>query len=245
MASALCESLLGSSTPMSMQHSLLSQLQVRFLKVDQGLQISSPQTQRQAHKLMNRLEELVNEFIKKGDLSDKEMERLMKYSAELEVFERRFAEIMDVQSISPIDLNRYLFTDEALQPNFKYNARLPELGEVKVTFSKDVVGLFNQPDGFFRKTMFPLIFRGVVYKTAQDGIKAFTGGLGGILKESEGVEYRLMELKKLGVEGRILIVSTSTGELHFYKYISNHNRIDYVAKEDALQHFLNQYQERD
>ncbi|MCO5113135.1 MAG: hypothetical protein M9899_03060 [Bdellovibrionaceae bacterium] len=216
------------------------EMQIRFLKIEQGLQTAGPQTQRQVQKLMNRLEELVNEFIKKGDLNDKDMERLMKYTTEIDAFEKKFAELVDINMVPVTELHRYLFTTEPLFPQLTYNSVIPELGPVRVTFSKEVADLFNQTDSIYRKSVFPLIFRGLVKKQGQNGIKAFTGGHA-VEKEINGVVYKLMELKKLGNEGRIILISTSTGELHFYKFIGNHHRIDYLAKEDFIKNFLNNH----
>ncbi len=142
--------------------------------------------------------------------------------------------------ISPTDLHRYLFTDEQLFPQLTYNAVIPELGPVRVTFSKEIADLFNQTGSVYRKSLFPLVFHGLAKKQGQNGIKAFTGGHT-LEKEVNGVVYKLMELKKLGNESRIIIISTSTGELHFYKFIGNHHRIDYLAKEDFIKNFLNNH----
>lgn len=236
---ALSTPLTASETMPSVEHPLLADLEIRFLRVEEGLKITSPQTQRQAHKLMQKIEVLVNDFIKRGDLSDKDMEKLVQYNAELSVFEKRFNEMIDIDMIGPTDLRRYMFTEEHLHPAITYHAELPELGPVRITFSKEVAELFNQTGEPPRKVIFPLIFRGLVGKAQQQGIKLFSGGKTGIQKEYNGILYRLMEIKKLGTENRILIISSANGDLHFYRHINNHNRIDFIAKDDHLQNYFN------
>lgn len=225
-----------SLSPMS---SLMAQLEGRLAKLNHVVSMGSPQSQRQAQKLGRRLTTLIVGFVETGDISDANLEKLMALNVELDKFERRFLDPEIVKFLSPRDLSRYLYTEEPITPNFEYNADLPGLGEVAVEFSKEVAELFSKVGGF-RDSLFPIIFNGMVGKVGQDGLKGFTGEHN--TKIVGEVIYTLVELKNIGAGGyRIIAVNSSDGKLVFYKFISNHHRVEYVAKGDFLNSFLRSY----
>ncbi len=214
---------------------LMAQIGARTARLEQALLLTSPQTKRQFSKLAKEIDSLIKNFTETGNITDTNLQKLMALTERLEALEGKFLSIEHAALMSPQDLRRYLYTEEPLNPNTTYRASLPGFGEVAVQFSKEVAKVFNQP-GPIRNLGFPIIFNGLVGKTGKDGIKELTGEHN--RKAKDDIEYRLVELKNIGSDYRILIVHTSEGILHFYKYIGNHHRVDYIAKGDFLGSFL-------
>jgi hypothetical protein len=216
--------------------SLQDQLQGRVLRVLKLLEFTDKQTQRQVRKKMEQLTRLLEVFVNEGDLSDKQMTQFMDLSLELGRTEERLADLEAYFQMDPANLHRVLLTGEDLIADFAYHADLPNLGETKIYFTQSLAEIFNR-NGVHREVVFPQLFRGMVSRQGADGLKGFAGNQS-YTHPDTGVEYRLVELKKISVDARFLAVHSSSGYLYFFRFISNHHRVEYVAKENILEYFI-------
>ena len=136
-------------------------------------------------------------------------------------------------------LRRILFTGEHIDSNTVYQSLdLPGFGPTRFYISKNVAEFFNKP-GLGRDVYFPTIFKGAVTKEGRSGFKPLA------LKsyvDQRHVEWRVMELKVIGKEWRVVVLAKE-GEIHFFKVFHNHNRVDFIQKENILRDFLRHHYE--
>lgn len=227
---------------MSPMESTMSQLEARLIRSELLLPFISEQRQRQSKKLMQQLRNIVEGYKKSGDLSERQLDQIVSLGLKLEALEARLMDLESVTHLSSADLSRYLQTRENLNPNFDYTADLPGMGPVRITFSSEITKVMNTQLNV-RTAFLPLIFKGLVAKKGQIGIKDLTSSNPDLIKTHDGIVYKLMELKRIGARGefRFLLVHGSDGSLFFYKFIKNHNRIERVSNGDYMTAFINTY----
>ncbi len=218
--------------PMS---SAVQKLVIKKEMVLEFLDVFTGQTQRQVQKLGRQIEKIVEAFVRDQDLSESTINRLIELNEKMEAYALRIEERAPLLNTDPLRLRRLLFIREPIDPKYVYYAKdLPGFGRVDIHFSREVADFFNQT-GPPRDTVFPAIFRGRVGNRGQDGIKNFTDT---IIRPPDAREWALMELKRIGGgEARVMIMQTE-GHLFFFKVFTNHNRVEYVNKENVPQLFF-------
>ncbi len=212
----------------------LQQLEVRLIRTKELFDLASNELHRKVLKLERVFSKSLDRFHESGELSDNELEKIITLSEELYALEAQLNDLELAASLDPLRLRRILFTGENIDTNKVYHALdLPGFGPTKFYFSKSTADFFNKP-GLGRDFYFPNIFKGAVAKQGHSGLKPLALKT---LVNQKNIEWRVMELKVMGKEWRVAAI-VREGEVHFYKVFLNHNRVDYIQKENILRDFL-------
>lgn len=204
------------------QNALL-QLQGRAQKVEALLKFTGEVKARQARKIISQIENLVKKGFTEESPSEKTINSAVDLSEKLIKIEEQLVPVEYAEFLPIENLRRVLLTSEPIVPGFQYRADLPSFGEVRISFSKTIANAFR-PESRMRELVFPKIFKGLVSKVGDSGIKQLTDST----KIVNGETWVLLELKFLKAEDRFYIAYDGTS-LHFFKYVKNHHKGMYGA----------------